>query len=182
MCIYANSAKGQDIIHSISIEGVLEKAALWASKKNEFSEWCGRTDVFGFLIVRHPDHEAAKTALTVYLESVCSMKELPRWVRRDIVFKATQHFIEPDIEEVHDFILNSGEYDETEAWPLTDQVQAYHEADEEKRQKMRGEFDQHILALLDGFYEKLAFYQANKAYIGELYVLGDLIECKKYGI
>lgn len=180
--IYANSVKGQAIICSTSIDGVLEKAALWASEESGLDEWNERTSTFGFLVARHPNHETAKVALATYFEHVCSMKELARWLRRDIVFNATQHFMEPDIEEVHEFILNNGEYDEDEAWALSDRVQAYHEASAEKRQEMRSSFDETILALLDGFHEKLAFYHANQAYLDELYDLTSSIECEKYGI
>lgn len=180
--IYANSVKGQAIIRYTSIDGILEKAALWASEMNGLDEWKERTNAFGFLVARHPNHEAAKAALATYFENVCSVEELVRWLRRDIVFNATQHFMEPDIEEVHYFVLNSGEYDENEAWPLADRVQAYHEASAEKRQGMRSGFDETILALLDGFHEKLAFYHANRAYLDELYGLTYSIECEKYGI
>lgn len=157
-------------------------AALWASEMGGFDEWRERTNVFGFLVARHPNHEAAKAALATYFENVCSRSELARWVRRDIVFNATQHFMEPDIEEVHEYILNSGEYDKGEAWSLSDRIQEYYEADEEKRQGMREGFDQTILELLDGFQEKHAFYQANRVYLDELYALADSIECGKYGI
>lgn len=181
--IYANSVYGRSIIANADNSEVLMAAANWAASGGSFNEYRERANAFGFFAVRHQDHVAAKIALTKYLEKICQRDEMPRWMRRDIIFKATQYLLEPDIEEVYEYILNSGAYEENEAQKCCDRVQAYNDANDEMRADMRGGcFDAKILELLDGFYEEIEFYKQHEAYLKELEELENAIECQKYGI
>lgn len=152
--------------------------AVWASDLNlSFKKACERADRFGNYLIHHEDMDEAKAALIKYTETIARASFLPRWVRRDILFKASQHFIEPDFECFANEVYGVEEDD-----ALFNQMMAYHAADAETRIKLRSGFTQDILEMLDGYYESAEHYQQRQRFIMELKEIENMIECEKYGI
>lgn len=152
--------------------------ALWASNCLAFNDFCNRADIFGKFILHHDDREEAKKALDKYIETVCQQEYIPRWMRRDILFNCSQHFLEPDMNDVYSCVLNKYACGEM----LCEKIEVYHAATEEERAKMRDEFDHDVLKLLDRHYRKEQYYRENAEYIKELDDLVDSIQCDRYGI
>lgn len=153
----------------------------WARDSSlSFYELCERADQFGIFILHYEERKKAKTVLEQYTEAVCQMKGLPRWMRRDILFNVSRHFMEPDFECFADDELFNGGFEDGEA--LYDQAVAYNAADAETRKGMRTTFCPEALALIDSYYARAEYYQQNQKYIQELKDLEETIECSKYGI
>lgn len=153
--------------------------AMWASDLNvSLDEACERARQFGDFIIHHQNQEDAKNAVRKYTKQICRQKRLPRYIRRDILFEASQYFLEPDFECFADDKIYSVYEDDA----LYDQAVAYNAADIETREQMRAEIDPEILKLLDGYYARAEHYRQNEQFIKELKQLEDEIECQKYGI
>lgn len=152
--------------------------AEWALEGVCFNDACNRAEILGSFLIHYTDHDEVKEAICHYLEDICQRESLPRWVRRDIIFCLSRHFIEPDINCVYDDMLNLYGYEESDC----EAAERYYDATAEVRDVLQRDLDEGILKLLERYDQKKQYYLNNAQYISELYALVDSIECGKYGI
>lgn len=144
----------------------------WAAEAAGFNDACNRAEILGRFLLRYDDRDEVVEAVCIYLTNLREL--IPSgWMRRDIVFRLSSHFMEPSIDDVYDDMLNNYGYDEADC----SAAEAYHHATVKERTEMSKRLDPNILKILERYYRDERYYRENAAYIDEIYNLIDDIEC-----
>lgn len=146
---------------------VIQRMVKWAANAQTMNEFHERAEALGNFILRCNDEAEMKAALTEYVQQICELPGVPRWICLDIISDVEKYLMEPELEELYGKIITV--VDAGRELVIWSRIETYNAADEARRNSMRTEFSPEILGLLDQYYIRSQICRLRQDFLYELY-------------